>query len=192
MPLSRRAVALSAGLATALCLPTATAAATTAATETTAATAAAHAGPDPQISRLRGSALMSYPPSAADEVRFTVDAYARHDEPGPAPTASWGTAHLSHYFAAVWYAIKVDCLMTANSHAAVTGKIVNASENGQSLLGTRIGFSVANHGSQDLVGFSGGKSPHKNDAKQLQKCTAPPPFFSTRKGGYKITSAMRW
>ena len=180
MPLSRRVVALSAGLATALCLPTATAA----------------AAPDPQISRLRGSALMAYPPSAADEVSFTVDAYARHDKPGPAPTASWGTAHLRHYFAAekatVWYAIKVDCLMTANGHAAVTGKIVNASENGQALLGTRIGFSVADQGPQDLVGFTGGKSPHQNDAKELQKCTAPPPFFSTRKGGYKITTAMHW
>ena len=179
MPLLRKAVGLAVGMASVLCLP-----------------AAANAGDDAQISRLRGSALVAYPPSAADEVRFTVDAYARHDRPCPFPTASWGTAHLRHYFAAqnqvVWYSIKVDCLMASGGQATVTGEIVAASENGQELIHTRMGFSVADLGRRDLVGFTGGKSPYPDDSPELRMCTAPPPFFSVRDGGYSISSAMHW
>jgi hypothetical protein len=179
MPLSRKAVALAAGMVSVLSLP-----------------AAANARTEAQVSRLRGSALVAFPPSAADEVRFTVDAYARHDRPGPFPTASWGTAYLRHHFAAqnevVWYSIKVDCLMAAGGQATVTGEIVDASENGRELMHTRIGFSVADLGRRDLVGFTGGKSPYLDDSPQLRKCTAPPPFFSVREGGYSVSSAMHW
>ena len=179
MSLSRRVVALATGMVLVLCLPV-----------------AANAGSDAQTSRLRGSALVAYPPSAADEVRFTVDAYARHDRPGPFPTASWGTAYLRHYFAAqkqaVWYSIKVDCLMASDGQATVTGKVVGASENGQKLMGTRIGFSVADLGGRELIGFTGGESPYLDDSPELRMCTAPPPFFSVREGGYSVSGAMYW
>ncbi|WP_229075853.1 hypothetical protein [Actinoplanes sp. DH11] len=179
MNLSRKAVALAAGTAAVLCVP-----------------AAAVAGPDQKISRLRGSATITYPPSPTDTVRFTVDAYARHDRPGPNPTASWGTAHLRHHFAepdvTVWYSIKVDCLMAAGDQAVVTGTVVDASANGQALMHTRIGFSVADDGRRDLVGFSGGTSPYENDSPALRKCTAPPPFFTVREGGYAAGGAMYW
>jgi hypothetical protein len=179
MSLSRKTVSLAAGMVVVLCLP-----------------AAANAGPDEQISRLRGTALVAYPPSAADEVRFTVDAYARHDEPGPFPTASWGTAQLRHHFVAqnevVWYSIKVDCLMASGGQATVTGEVVDASENAQGLMHTRIGFSVADLGRRDLVGFTGGNSPYLDDSPELRMCTAPAPFFSVREGGYSVSGAMHW
>ncbi len=134
MPLSRKVVALAAGMVSVLCLP-----------------AAANAGSDAPLSRPRGPALVAFPPAAADEVRFTVDAYARHDRPGPFPTASWGTAYVRHYFAApkevVWYSMKVDCLMVA------------------------------------------GGSPYLDDSPALRMCTAPPPFFSVREGGYSVSGA---
>ncbi|GGN59159.1 hypothetical protein GCM10010112_13800 [Actinoplanes lobatus] len=179
MPRSRKALALAAGTLSVLCLPT-----------------AAGAEPDSHVSRLHGSALVLFPPSPDDVVRFTVDAYARHDDPGPYPTASWGTAHLRHYFAGhdqeIWYSIRVDCLMASGGQATVTGEVVDASPGGEKLLHTRIGFSVAERGRRDLVGFTGGASPYPEDAKELRMCTAPPPFFTTRDGGYSVSGAMHW
>ncbi|WP_326558948.1 hypothetical protein [Micromonospora sp. NBC_01796] len=157
---------------------------------------AASAAPDAEISHLRGSALIAFPPAAADEIRFTVDAHARHDNPGPYPTESWGTAHLRHHFveqdAVVWYSIKVDCMMASGDQATVTGRVVDASENAQELMDTRIGFSVADMGRRTLVGFTGVQSPYPDDSPELRMCTAPPPFFSVRQGGYSISDAMHW
>ena len=82
--------------------------------------------------------------------------------------------------------------MASGGQATVTGKVVDASENGQDLMHTRIGFSVADLGRRDLVGFTGAKSPYPEDSPEVRMCTAPPPFFSIREGGYSVSGAMHW
>ncbi|MEU4623939.1 hypothetical protein AB0G04_28690 [Actinoplanes sp. NPDC023801] len=176
---SRRTAAIVAATCTMLSLP-----------------AAAHAGPDPDVARLHGSALVFYPPSPADEVRFTVDAYARYGGLGPWPVRSWGTAHLSHHSPAqnytVWYSMRVDCLMTGGDTATVTGEVLDASPNAAGWIGDRVGFSVTDRGRRDRVGMTGLLSPYPDDSPAPRKCTAPAAYSTVVGGGYTVTDTDHW
>ncbi|GAA2542059.1 hypothetical protein GCM10010435_07050 [Winogradskya consettensis] len=62
-----------------------------------------------------------------------------------------------------------------------------ASPDGQSLIGTRLGFSVADNGRHDTVGFTGVQG-----TAELPKCMAPAAFFEVRDGDYRVTDANHW
>jgi hypothetical protein len=137
-----------------------------------------------------------FPPSPEDEVVFTVDAHARFapGPPSPHPAQSWGTARLSHLFTGeqpgfIWYELTVDCLMTGGRTATVTGRITEAAPAGQAYLGRRIGFSVADLGRWDQVGFTG-VTPVEEP--ELTRCMAPGTFFTVQSGDFTVRDADHW
>lgn len=191
MPVQLRHIAAAAVAAIAIA-PTAFVASTAQAGESTVESSTTQ-----DMARLRGSAHILWPPSPNDIVQFSVDAYARYNDPNgsPLPSESWGTAWLSHRFTGqnpglLWYSISVDCLMTGGRTATVTGIVTDASDNAQSSIGTRFGFSVADLGRRhDRVGFSGGPRPGD---PELRKCMAPAMFFTLKDGDYTVTDADHW
>ncbi|WP_051167628.1 hypothetical protein [Actinoplanes sp. N902-109] len=153
------------------------------------ATAATAAAPEPGSGSLHGSGRVVFPPTPADEVWFSVDAHAIYAaaDGGPFPSRSWGTMRVSHRFtdpepADVWYTLTVDCLMTGGHTATVTGIVNAAAPGAENLIGQRIGFSVADLGRRDEVGFQVGAG----------ECTAPATYFSVVEGGYQVRDGDHW
>lgn len=164
------------------------------------ATAGAAAAAPPtgkgDTAHLRGSARVLFPPAPDDEVVFTVDAHSRFaaDPPSPFPSRSWGTARLSHRFTGerpgfIWYEIAVDCLMTGGQTATVTGLITRAAPAAEAYVGTRVGFSVADLGRRDQVGFTGVTQAGQ---PALTRCMAPATFFTLREGDFTVVDADHW
>jgi hypothetical protein len=165
------------------------------------ATAAAAAEPTAasakgDIAHLRGSARVHFPPAPDDEVMFSINAHARFapGPPSPNPAQSWGTGRLSHLFTGeqpgfIWYEFAVDCLMTGGRTATVTGVITKAAPEGKAFLGRRIGFSVADLGRRDQVGFTGVTPPGE---PELTRCMAPGTFFTVQSGDFTVRDADHW
>ncbi|MEU9254061.1 hypothetical protein AB0D66_19645 [Streptomyces sp. NPDC048270] len=171
-----------------------------------AAPAAPAAQAAPKLASVHGGGTISFPYSAKDDIRFTVDAESTPwTRPFPAPggekglpTDARGRVTISHHFAESGFTAtgeaEVDCLVTGG-HTATLTAVVTSSNVGWD--GKRIGISVQDGrgGEPDRVGFSWAvanvdvKPDGTVAAGTVGTCMAPAPFTEVTKGGYKVTPA---
>ncbi|WHT22904.1 hypothetical protein N8J89_18090 [Crossiella sp. CA-258035] len=133
-----------------------------------------------------GAARLDYI-TREDDVRFIVDAHALRKPGMRDPVRSWGTARITHYFAAnkvqLWATGPVDCVTAGGRSATVSIIVTDTAPEIADWRGKRMGFSLHSGGPGEAarVGTTG-----PVDADKLPKCVAPAPELAVLTGGYRV------
>ncbi|MFE1234794.1 Repetin [Streptomyces sp. NPDC058745] len=129
-----------------------------------------------EASALTGTAKLYRP--AGDDITFSFDAHLAAKD-NKDPEAATGTIRFSHYKGGKGgYAVAaVDCLVTGDKVAVVTGVVTETDVDG--FRNKRVGISVHDDGRHDRLGYNW---ITKEEYKELPPCMSTAPFEKVQAG----------